>query len=180
MTRKQLLMAAGAAVVICAAASVAGYRYMTSPLRVANQTLAAMAADYSKVQAVAYTGMVDLDAADVIEMDGGACFFRVTDPDVQTMAEFEALLSRVYTQSKAEEVLSYCTETSGVLTEKEGALYRMDGYEMGWPLEQKASGAQREGDTITADITLAYNEPTPGTLVLQKEAGSWKIADLSL
>lgn len=173
--------AVGIAVAICAAAAFALYQYTTSPLQAANKALTSLAGDYSKVQAVAYTGMVDLDSASgPIEIDGKPGFFRVMDPDVQTMADFEALLGRVYTQPKADEVLAYCTETTGVLAEKDGLLYRADAFETGWPLEQKASAARREGDTITADITLAYNEPTPGTLTLQKEAGAWKISDISM
>lgn len=180
MAKKKYWIAAGAAVAICAAAVIAGYQYMTSPLRIANQTLAAVSEDYSKVQAMAYTGLVNLDSSESTDLNGKSGFFRVTDPDIQTMDDFKALLEQVYTQSKAEEVLSYCTETTGVLAEKDGVLYRADAYEMGWPLEQKAEAAQREGDTITADINLAYNKPAHGTLILQKEAGVWKIADVSI
>lgn len=176
--RKQWIVL-GTAIVVCAAAACLGYRHSTSPVQITNEALSSLADDYNKVQAMAYTGMVELDWTDSIEV-GGTLFFRVNDPELQTMADFKEVLNRVYVPSKAEEILSYCTETTGVLTEKDGVLYRADAYEMGWPLEPKANAAQREGDTITADITLAYNEPTPGILTLQKEAGVWKISDLSM
>lgn len=169
----------GTAIVACAAAACLGYRHSTSPVQITNEALSSLADDYNKVQAVAYTGMVELDWTDSIEVDG-TLFFRVNNPELQTMADFKELLNRVYVPSKAEEILSYCTETTGILAEKDGVLYRADAYEMGWPLEPKANAAQREGDTITADVTLAYNEPTPGILTLQKEADVWKIAEISM
>lgn len=169
----------GTAIVVCAAAACLGYRHSTSPVQITNKALSSLADDYNKVQAMAYTGMVELDWTDSIEVDR-TLFFRVNDPELQTMAGFKELLNQVYVPSKAEEILSYCTETTGVLAEKDSVLYRADAYEMGWPLEMKVNAAQREGDTIIADVTLPYNEPTPGTLTLQKEAGVWKISDISM
>ena len=159
---------------VCLAAAAAVYATGASAVQTARQALAALQEDYSKVQAVAYTGFVDLDGEAPVSLDG-ALYFPVADREVKTMADFRALLGRVYTQRKAAEVLDYCTGTTRVLTELDGRLYRADAYEMGWPIGAEVDGARWDGDALTVQVTLEWNEPAPGVLTLRQEDGAWKI-----
>ena len=171
MKKNTLLFVVGA---LCLAAAAAVYATGASAVQTAREALAALQEDYSKVQAVAYTGFVDLDA-EAPALQEGVLYFPVEDGEVKTMADFRALLGRVYTQPKAAEVLDYCTGTTRVLTELDGRLYRADAYEMGWPIGAEVDGARWDGDALTVQVTLEWNEPVPGVLTLRQEGGAWKI-----
>ena len=171
MKKNTLLFVVGA---LCLAAAAAVYATGASAVQTAREALAALQEDYSKVQAIAYTGFVDLDA-EAPALQEGVLYFPVEDGEVKTMADFRALLGRVYTQRKAAEVLDYCTGTTRVLTELDGRLYRADAYEMGWPIGAEVDGAQWDGDALTVQVTLEWNEPVPGVLTLRQEGGAWKI-----
>ena len=171
MKKNTLLFVVGA---LCLAAAAAVYATGASAVQTAREALAALQEDYSKVQAIAYTGFVDLDA-EAPALQEGVLYFPVEDGEVKTMADFHALLGRVYTQRKAAEVLDYCTGTTRVLTELDGRLYRADAYEMGWPIGAEVDGAQWDGDALTVQVTLEWNEPVPGVLTLRPEGGAWKI-----
>ena len=171
MKKNTLLFVVGA---VCLAAAAAVYATGASAVQTAREALAALQEDYSKVQAVAYTGFVDLDA-EAPALQEGVLYFPVEDGEVKTMADFRALLGRVYTQPKAAEVLDYCTGTTRVLTELDGRLYRADAYEMGWPIGAEVDGARWDGDALTVQVTLEWNEPVPGVLTLRQEGGAWKI-----
>ena len=171
MKKNTLLFVVGA---LCLAAAAAVYATGASAVQTAREALAALQEDYSKVQAIAYTGFVDLDA-EAPALQEGVLYFPVEDGEVKTMADFRALLGRVYTQRKAAEVLDYCTGTTRVLTELDGRLYRADAYEMGWPIGAEVDGARWDGDALTVQITLEWNEPVPGVLTLRQEGGAWKI-----
>ena len=171
MKKNTLLFVVGA---LCLAAAAAVYATGASAVQTAREALAALQEDYSKVQALAYTGFVDLDSEAPAALDG-VLYFPVEDGEVKTMADFHALLSRVYTQPKAAEVLDYCTGTTRVLTELDGRLYRADAYEMGWPIGAEVDAAQWDGDALTVQVTLEWNEPVPGVLTLRQEGGAWKI-----
>lgn len=171
MKKNTLLFVVGA---LCLAAAAAVYATGASAVQTAREALAALQEDYSKVQAVAYTGFVDLDGEAPVSLDG-TLYFPVADREVKTMADFRALLGRVYTQRKAAEVLDYCTGTTRVLTELDGRLYRADAYEMGWPIGAEVDGARWDGDALTVQVTLEWNEPVPGVLTLRQEGGAWKI-----
>ena len=171
MKKNTLLFVVGA---LCLAAAAAVYATGVSAVQTAREALAALQEDYSKVQAVAYTGFVDLDA-EAPALQEGVLYFPVEDGEVKTMADFRALLGRVYTQRKAAEVLDYCTGTTRVLTELDGRLYRADAYEMGWPIGVEVDGARWDGDALTVQVTLEWNEPAPGVLTLRQEDGAWKI-----
>ena len=171
MKKNTLLLVIGA---VCLAAAAAVYATGASAVQTAREALAALQEDYSKVQAIAYTGFVDLDA-EAPALQEGVLYFPVEDGEVKTMADFRALLGRVYTQRKAAEVLDYCTGTTRVLTELDGRLYRADAYEMGWPIGAEVDGARWDGDALTVQVTLEWNEPVPGVLTLRPEGGAWKI-----
>ena len=171
MKKNTLLFVVGA---LCLAAAAAVYATGASAVQTAREALAALQEDYSKVQAIAYTGFVDLDA-EAPALQEGVLYFPVEDGEVKTMADFRALLGRVYTQRKAAEVLDYCTGTTRVLTELDGRLYRADAYEMGWPIGAEVDGARWDGDALTVQVTLEWNEPVPGVLTLRQEDGAWKI-----
>ena len=171
MKKNTLLFVVGA---LCLAAAAAVYATGASAVQTAREALAALQEDYSKVQAVAYTGFVDLDGEAPVSLDE-MLYFPVADREVGTMADFRALLGRVYTQRKAAEVLDYCTGTTRVLTELDGRLYRADAYEMGWPIGAEVDAAQWDGDALTVQVTLEWNEPAPGVLTLRQEDGAWKI-----
>lgn len=171
MKKNTLLFVVGA---LCLAAAAAVYATGASAVQTAREALAALQEDYSKVQAIAYTGFVDLDA-EAPALQEGVLYFPVEDGEVKTMADFRALLGRVYTQRKAAEVLDYCTGTTRVLTELDGRLYRADAYEMGWPIGAEVDGARWDGDALTVQVTLEWNEPVPGVLTLRPEGGAWKI-----
>ena len=171
MKKNTLLFVVGA---LCLAAAAAVYATGASAVQTAREALAALQEDYSKVQAIAYTGFVDLDA-EAPALQEGVLYFPVEDGEVKTMADFRALLGRVYTQPKAAEVLDYCTGTTRVLTELDGRLYRADAYEMGWPIGAEVDGARWDGDALTVQVTLEWNEPAPGVLTLRPEGGAWKI-----
>ena len=171
MKKNTLLFVVGA---LCLAAAAAVYATGASAVQTAREALAALQEDYSKVQALAYTGFVDLDA-EAPALQEGVLYFPVEDGEVKTMADFRALLGRVYTQPKAAEVLDYCTGTTRVLTELDGRLYRADAYEMGWPIGAEVDGARWDGDALTVQVTLEWNEPVPGVLTLRQEGGAWKI-----
>ena len=171
MKKNTLLFVVGA---LCLAAAAAVYATGASAVQTAREALAALQEDYSKVQAIAYTGFVDLDA-EAPALQEGVLYFPVEDGEVKTMADFRALLGRVYTQPKAAEVLDYCTGTTRVLTELDGRLYRADAYEMGWPIGAEVDGARWDGDALTVQVTLEWNEPVPGVLTLRQEGGAWKI-----
>ena len=171
MKKNTLLFVVGA---LCLAAAAAVYATGASAVQTAREALAALQEDYSKVQAIAYTGFVDLDA-EAPALQEGVLYFPVEDGEVKTMADFRALLGRVYTQRKAAEVLDYCTGTTRVLTELDGRLYRADAYEMGWPIGAEVDGARWDGDALTVQVTLEWNEPVPGVLTLRQEGGAWKI-----
>ena len=171
MKKNTLLFVVGA---VCLAAAAAVYATGASAVQTAREALAALQEDYSKVQAVAYTGFVDLDA-EAPALQEGVLYFPVEDGEVKTMADFRALLGRVYTQPKAAEVLDYCTGTTRVLTELDGRLYRADAYEPGWPIGPELEGARWDGDALTVQVTLEWNEPVPGVLTLRQEGGAWKI-----
>ena len=171
MKKNTLLLVIGA---VCLAAAAAVYATGASAVQTARQALAALQEDYSKGQAIAYTGFVDLDGEAPVSLDG-MLYFPVADREVKTMADFRALLGRVYTQPKAAEVLDYCTGTTRVLTELDGRLYRADAYEMGWPIGAEVDAAQWDGDALTVQVTLEWNEPVPGVLTLRQEDGAWKI-----
>ena len=126
------------------------------------------------MQALAYTGFVDLDSEAPAALDG-VLYFPVEDEQVKSMEDVRALLGRVYTQPKAAEVLDYCTGTTRVLTELDGRLYRADAYEMGWPIGAEVDAAQWDGDALTVQVTLEWNEPAPGVVTLRREGGAWKI-----
>ena len=171
MKKNTLLLVIGA---VCLAAAAAVYATGASAVQTAREALAALQEDYSKVQAIAYTGFVDLDA-EAPALQEGVLYFPVEDGEVKTMTDFRALLGRVYTQPKAAEVLDYCTGTTRVLTELDGRLYRADAYEMGWPIGAEVDGARWDGDALTVQVTLEWNEPVPGVLTLRPEGGAWKI-----
>ena len=171
MKKNTLLFVVGA---LCLAAAAAVYATGASAVQTAREALAALQEDYSKVQAIAYTGFVDLDA-EAPALQEGVLYFPVEDGEVKTMADFRALLGRVYTQPKAAEVLDYCTGTTRVLTELDGRLYRADAYEMGWPIGAEVDGARWDGDALTVQVTLEWNEPAPGVLTLRQEDGTRKI-----
>ena len=120
---------------------------------------------------------VDLDSETEVVIQG-THYFRIEDEEIKTMEDFEALLRRVYTQRKAAEVLAYCVETTGILTEMEGRLYRADAYEIGWPIGPEVGSARKDGDTITVQVTLEWSESVPGILTLKQEGGDWKIDEL--
>ena len=171
MKKNTLLFVVGA---LCLAAAAAVYATGASAVQTAREALAALQEDYSKVQAIAYTGFVDLDAEAPVSLDE-MLYFPVEDGEVKTMADFRALLGRVYTQRKAAEVLDYCTGTTRVLTELDGRLYRADAYEPGWPIGAEVDAAQWDGDALTVQVTLEWNEPVPGVVTLRREDGAWKI-----
>ena len=171
MKKNTLLFVVGA---LCLAAAAAVYATGASAVQTAREALAALQEDYSKVQAIAYTGFVDLDSEAPVSLDE-MLYFPVADSEVGTMADFRALLGRVYTQRKAAEVLDYCTGTTRVLIERNGRLYRADAYEMGWPIGPEVEGAQWDGDALTVQVTLEWNEPVPGVVTLRREDGAWKI-----
>ena len=171
MKKNTLLFVVGA---VCLAAAAAVYATGASAVQTAREALAALQEDYSKVQALAYTGFVDLDTEAPAALDG-VLYFPVEDGEVKTLEDVRALLGRVYTQSKAAEVLDYCTGTTRVLTELDGRLYRADAYEMGWPIGAEVDGARWDGDALTVQVTLEWNEPVPGVLTLRQEGGAWKI-----
>lgn len=175
MKKNTLLFVVGA---LCLAAAAAVYATGASAVQTAREALAALQEDYSKVQAIAYTGFVDLDA-EAPALQEGVLYFPVEDGEVKTMADFRALLGRVYTQPKAAEVLDYCTGTTRVLTELDGRLYRADAYEMGWPIGAEVDGARWDGDALTVQVTLEWNEPAPGVLTLRQEDGAWKIDSIA-
>lgn len=171
MKKNTLLFVVGA---VCLAAAAAVYATGASAVQTAREALAALQEDYSKVQAIAYTGFVDLDTEAPAVLDG-VLYFPVEDGEVKTLEDVRALLGRVYTQPKAAEVLDYCTGTTRVLTERNGRLYRADAYEMGWPIGAEVEGAQWDGDALTVQVTLEWNEPVPGVVTLRQEDGAWKI-----
>ena len=171
MKKNTLLFVVGA---VCLAAAAAVYATGASAVQTAREALAALQEDYSKVQALAYTGFVDLDTEAPAALDG-VLYFPVEDGEVKTLEDVRALLGRVYTQSKAAEVLDYCTGTTRVLTELDGRLYRADAYEMGWPIGAEVDAAQWDGDALTVQVTLEWNEPVPGVVTLRREDGAWKI-----
>lgn len=171
MKKNTLLLVIGA---VCLAAAAAVYATGASAVQTAREALAALQEDYSKVQALAYTGFVDLDSEAPAALDG-VLYFPVEDEQVKSMEDVRALLGRVYTQPKAAEVLDYCTGTTRVLTELDGRLYRADAYEMGWPIGAEVDGARWDGDALTVQVTLEWNEPAPGVLTLRQEDGAWKI-----
>ena len=171
MKKNTLLFVVGA---LCLAAAAAVYATGASAVQTAREALAALQEDYSKVQALAYTGFVDLDSEAPAALDG-VRYFPVEDEQVKSMEDVRALLDRVYTQSKAAEVLDYCTGTTRVLTERDGRLYRADAYEPGWPIGPEVDAAQWDGDALTVQVTLEWNEPVPGVVTLRQEGGAWKI-----
>lgn len=171
MKKNTLLLVIGA---VCLAAAAAVYATGASAVQTAREALAALQEDYSKVQALAYTGFVDLDSEAPAALDG-VLYFPVEDEQVKSMEDVRALLGRVYTQSKAAEVLDYCTGTIRVLTERNGRLYRADAYEPGWPIGAEVDAAQWDGDALTVQVTLEWNEPAPGVVTLRQEDGTWKI-----
>ena len=171
MKKNTLLFVVGA---LCLAAAAAVYATGASAVQTAREALAALQEDYSKVQAIAYTGFVDLDSEAPAALDG-VLYFPVEDGEVKTLEDVRALLGRVYTQSKAAEVLDYCTGTTRVLIELDGRLYRADAYEPGWPIGPELEGAKWDGDALTVQVTLEWNEPVPGVLTLRQEGGAWKI-----
>ena len=174
MKKKTLLFLACA---VCLAAITAVYIARTTAARTADHALAVLFDDYCKVQEIAYTGFVDLDSETEVVIQG-THYFRIEDEEIKTMEDFEALLRRVYTQRKAAEVLAYCVETTGILTEMEGRLYRADAYEIGWPIGPEVGSARKDGDTITVQVTLEWSESVPGILTLKQEDGDWKIDEL--
>ena len=171
MKKNTLLFVVGA---VCLAVAAAVYATGASAVQTAREALAALQEDYSKVQALAYTGFVDLDSEAPAALDG-VLYFPVEDEQVKSMEDVRDLLGRVYTQSKAAEVLDYCTGTTRVLTELDGRLYRADAYEMGWPIGAEVDAAQWDGDALTVQVTLEWNEPVPGVVTLRREDGAWKI-----
>lgn len=171
MKKNTLLFVVGA---VCLAAAAAVYTTGASAVQTAREALAALQEDYSKVQALAYTGFVDLDSEAPAALDG-VLYFPVEDEQVKSMEDVRALLGRVYTQPKAAEVLDYCTGTTRVLIEQNGRLYRADAYEPGWPIGPEVEGAQWDGDALTVQVTLEWNEPAPGVVTLRPENGAWKI-----
>ena len=171
MKKNTLLFVVGA---LCLAAAAAVYATGASAVQTAREALAALQEDYSKVQALAYTGFVDLDSEAPAALDG-VLYFPVEDEQVKSMEDVRALLGRVYTQSKAAEVLDYCTGTTRVLIEQNGRLYRADAYEPGWPIGPELEGAKWDGDALTVQVTLEWNEPVPGVVTLRQEDGVWKI-----
>ena len=171
MKKNTLLFVVGA---LCLAAAAAVYATGASAVQTAREALAALQEDYSKVQAIAYTGFVDLDSEAPAALDG-VLYFPVEDGEVKTLEDVRALLGRVYTQSKAAEVLDYCTGTTRVLIELDGRLYRADAYEPGWPIGPELEGAKWDGDALTVQVTLEWNEPVPGVVTLRREGGAWKI-----
>ena len=171
MKNNTLLFVVGA---LCLAAAAAVYATGASAVQTAREALAALQEDYSKVQAIAYTGFVDLDA-EAPALQEGVLYFPVEDEQVKSMEDVRALLGRVYTQSKAAEVLDYCTGTTRVLIEQNGRLYRADAYEPGWPIGAEVDAAQWDGDALTVQVTLEWNEPVPGVVTLRREDGAWKI-----
>lgn len=171
MKKNTLLFVVGA---VCLAAAAAVYATGASAVQTAREALAALQEDYSKVQAIAYTGFVDLDSEAPAALDG-VLYFPVEDEQVKSMEDVRALLGRVYTQSKAAEVLDYCTGTTRVLIEQNGRLYRADAYEPGWPIGPELEGAKWDGDALTVQVTLEWNEPVPGVVTLRQEDGVWKI-----
>ena len=171
MKKNTLLFVVGA---VCLAAAAAVYATGASAVQTAREALAALQEDYSKVQAIAYTGFVDLDSEAPAALDG-VLYFPVEDEQVKSMEDVRALLGRVYTQSKAAEVLDYCTGTTRVLIEQNGRLYRADAYEPGWPIGAEVDAAQWDGDALTVQVTLEWNEPVPGVVTLRQEDGVWKI-----
>ena len=171
MKKNTLLFVVGA---VCLAAAAAVYATGASAVQTAREALAALQEDYSKVQAIAYTGFVDLDSEAPAALDG-VLSFPVEDEQVKSMEDVRALLGRVYTQSKAAEVLDYCTGTTRVLIEQNGRLYRADAYEPGWPIGPELEGAKWDGDALTVQVTLEWNEPVPGVVTLRQEDGVWKI-----
>lgn len=175
MKKNTLLLVIGA---VCLAAAAAVYTTGASAVQTAREALAALQEDYSKVQALAYTGFVDLDTEAPAVLDG-VLYFPVEDEQVKSMEDVRALLGRVYTQPKAAEVLDYCTGTTRVLTERNGRLYRADAYEMGWPIGAEVEGAQWDGDALTVQVTLEWNEPVPGVVTLRQEDGTWKIDSIA-
>lgn len=175
MKKNTLLFVVGA---VCLAAAAAVYATGASAVQTAREALAALQEDYSKVQALAYTGFVDLDTEAPAALDG-VLYFPVEDEQVKSMEDVRALLDRVYTQRKAAEVLDYCTGTTRVLTERNGRLYRADAYEMGWPIGPEVEGAQWDGDALTVQVTLEWNEPVPGVVTLRREGGAWKIDSIA-
>ena len=175
MKKNTLLFVVGA---VCLAAAAAVYATGASAVQTAREALAALQEDYSKVQALAYTGFVDLDSEAPAALDG-VLYFPVEDEQVKSMEDVRALLGRVYTQPKAAEVLDYCTGTTRVLTELDGRLYRADAYEMGWPIGAEVDAAQWDGDALTVQVTLEWNEPAPGVVTLRREGGAWKIDSIA-
>ena len=171
MKKNTLLFVVGA---VCLAAAAAVYATGASAVQTAREALAALQEDYSKVQALAYTGFVDLDSEAPAALDG-VLYFPVEDEQVKSMEDVRALLGRVYTQSKSAEVLDYCTGTTRVLIEQNGRLYRADAYEPGWPIGPELEGAKWDGDALTVQVTLEWNEPVPGVVTLRQEDGVWKI-----
>ena len=171
MKKNTLLFVVGA---VCLAAAAAVYATGASAVQTAREALAALQEDYSKVQAIAYTGFVDLDSEAPAALDG-VLYFPVEDEQVKSMEDVRALLGRVYTQSKAAEVLDSCTGTTRVLIEQNGRLYRADAYEPGWPIGPELEGAKWDVDALTVQVTLEWNEPVPGVVTLRQEDGVWKI-----
>ena len=61
------------------------------------------------------------------------------------------------------------------MIEQNGRLYRADAYEPGWPIGPELEGAKWDGDALTVQVTLEWNEPVPGVVTPRREDGAWKI-----
>ena len=150
-------------------------------LQTATAALTSIRADYDKVQDVVYHGFVQLDTSQGLAADNGTVLTLVTDQQVDTVQDFQDLLSRVYTRDEAEDMMAYSFVKKGVLGELNGALYRLDGgWTMGYPLDQPLlSARQTAPDTIVAETTIGHADPVQAVLTLKQEDGSWKIDDIT-
>lgn len=177
-------IAAGIAAALCLGCiMVSGVTHAqdVAALQTANTALAAIRADYDKVQDVVYRGLVKLDNSQGLATDNGTILKLVADQQVDTMQEFQDLLDRVYTHDKAEDILFYGFMERGVLGEMNGALYRLEGgWNMGYPLDQPLlSARQTAPDAIEAETTIGHADPVQAVLTLKQEDGSWKIDDIT-
>ena len=177
-------IAAGIAAALClGCVMVSGVMHArdAAALQTATAALTAIRADYDKVQDVVYHGFVQLDTSQGLAADNGTVLTLVTDQQVDTVQDFQDLLSRVYTRDEAEDMMVYSFVKKGVLGEWNGALYRLDGgWTMGYPLDQPLlSARQTAPDTIVAETTIGHADPVQAVLTLKQEDGSWKIDDIT-
>lgn len=177
-------IAAGIAAALClGCVMVSGVMHTrdAAALQTASAALTAIRADYDKVQDVVYHGFVQLDTSQGLAAHNGTILTLVADRQVDTVQDFQDLLSRVYTRGKAEDMMAYSFGKTGVLGELNGALYRLDGgWTMGYPLDQPLlSARQTAPDTIVAETTIGHADPVQTVLTLKQEDGSWKIDDIT-